>query len=130
MDKLEQITERLRQQKPRMADEEAFVNSVMALIDEPRPHITPLWLKVVRTVSSLAATFLIILYVWQQWEVAAVGNASQLSYIEQNAPAITAPEPEAMDRKATIDEIGKYLAEREKRHEMRKHSISHNYARL
>lgn len=130
MDKLEQITERLRQQKPRMDDEEAFVSGIMALIDEPRPLTTPLWLKVVRTASSLAASFLIILYVWQQWAVEDDGNASQLSYIEQNEPSIPAPKPEVTDRKTTIDEICKYLAEREKRHEMRKHSISHNYARL
>lgn len=130
MDKLEQITERLRQQKPRMADEEAFVNGIMALIDEPRPLTTPLWLKVVRTASSLAATFLIILYVWQQWAVEDENNASQLTYIEQKEPAMTAPVPESTDRKTTIEEICKYLAEREKRHEMRKHSISHNYARL
>lgn len=130
MDKLEQITERLRQQKPMVDDEDAFVNSIMALIDEPLPHTTPLWLKVVRTASSLAASFLIFLYVWQQRAMADEGNASQLSYIEQNEPSIPAPEPEVSDRKTTIDEICKYLAEREKKHEMRKHSISHNYARL
>lgn len=130
MDKLEQITERLRQQKPMVDDEDAFVNSIMALIDEPLPHTTPLWLKVVRTASSLAASFLIILYVWQQRDIIEESDDSRPSHIELSEPIITAQEQEATDRKTTIDDIKRYLADREKKHEMRKHSISHNYARL
>lgn len=129
MDKLEQITLRLRQQKPRIDDEEAFVNDIMALIDEHLPH-TPLWLKVVRTVSSMAATFLIMLYVWQQRDGLTENEVPRLDHVVQNGAVVIPQTSENMDRKAAIDEIAKYWADKEKRQEIRKQSIHHNYARL
>lgn len=113
-----------------MDDEEAFVDGIMEqLQDKPRLH-TAMWLKVVRTMSSMAATFLIMLYVWQQMDVADEHTSPHPHSIEHGASGLLAQEPETMDKAAARETIDKYLADRVKRQEKRKQSITNYYARL
>ena len=132
MDRLEQITERLRQQEPRVKDEDAFVDSIMERLPATGP-MTPAWLRMLRTVSTMAASFLMLLYIWQQAD-AATGDAvpPQNSMVQSTIPVSAGPDitTEPHDKESAREAVGRYLAEREKRKEQRKQLIRHNYARL
>ncbi len=59
------MLERLKGQMPQMPDSDALTDSIMAAIEgvdqEKDAKVIPMWVKVVRTVSSVAAVLLMLL---------------------------------------------------------------------
>lgn len=61
MERIDDLMERLKGQMPQMPDADALTDSIMAAIDTPKR--IPMWLTVLRTVSSVAAVVLMLLFV-------------------------------------------------------------------
>lgn len=67
--KLENLLNNLRQQQPQLHDAENVIDSIMthiAQIPEKRKPKTLIW---IRTISSVAAIFLLGLFISQQWNM-------------------------------------------------------------
>lgn len=79
MERIDDLMERLKGQMPQMPDADALTDSIMAAIDTPRQ--IPMWLTVLRTVSSVAAVVLVLLLV--HLESKAVDNdVASADYLE------------------------------------------------
>lgn len=65
MERIDDIMERLKGQMPQVPDADALTDSIMAAIDgveqKKDARIIPMWVKLVRTVSSVAAVMLMLL---------------------------------------------------------------------
>lgn len=60
MERIDDLMERLKGQMPQVPDADALTDSIMAAIDTPKR--IPMWLTVLRTVSSVAAVVLLMLF--------------------------------------------------------------------
>ena len=64
MKKTEDILERLKGQMPQVPDGDMLTENIMQVIENgKRGRIVPLWLNVLRVVSSAAAVFLIAMFI-------------------------------------------------------------------
>ena len=61
MERIDDMLERLKGQMPQIPGADALTDSIMAAIDAPKR--IPMWLTVLRTVSSVAAVVLMLLFV-------------------------------------------------------------------
>lgn len=61
MERIDDLMERLKGQMPQVPDADALTDSIMSAIDTPRR--IPMWLTALRTVSSVAAVVLMLLFV-------------------------------------------------------------------
>lgn len=63
MKKTEDILERLKGQMPQVPDSDMLTESIMSAVTAKRSRIVPLWVNVMRIVSSAAAVLLIALFI-------------------------------------------------------------------
>ena len=61
MERIDDMLERLKGQMPQIPGADALTDSIMAAIDTPKR--IPMWLTALRTVSSVAAVVLMLLFV-------------------------------------------------------------------
>lgn len=61
MERIDDLMERLKGQTPEVPGADALTDSIMSAIDTPRR--IPMWLTALRTVSSVAAVVLMLLFV-------------------------------------------------------------------
>ena len=72
MKKTEDILERLKGQMPQVPDSDLLTESIMSALTVKRSRIVPIWVNVMRIVSSAAAVLLIALFI-------GVNNTDQIS---------------------------------------------------
>ena len=85
MEKMDEITRRLASQQPLLSDADALTDSIMSAIEETeerKPVTVPMWLSVLRTVSSVAAVVLVALYVQLKSETAIQDENTETAYLE------------------------------------------------
>ena len=63
MKKTEDILERLKGQMPQVPDSDMLTESIMSAVTAKRSRIVPIWVNVMRIVSSAAAVLLIALFI-------------------------------------------------------------------
>ena len=63
MNKTEDILEHLKGQMPQVPDGDLLTESIMSAVTAKRSRIVPLWVSVMRVVSSAAAVLLIALFI-------------------------------------------------------------------
>ena len=66
MERIDDLMERLKGQMPQVPGADALTDNIMATIEETedrKPVAVPMWLSVIRTVSSVAAVILLMLFV-------------------------------------------------------------------
>ena len=63
MKKTEDILERLKGQMPQVPDSDMLTESIMSAVTAKRCRIVPLWVNVMRVVSSAVAVLLIALFI-------------------------------------------------------------------
>lgn len=74
MERIDDLMERLKGQMPQVPDADALTDSIMAAIDTPRR--IPMWLTALRTVSSVAAVVLMLLFVHLESKAAGTDDAN------------------------------------------------------
>lgn len=79
MERIDDLMERLKGQMPQVPDADALTDSIMAAIDTPRQ--IPMWLTVLRTVSSVAAVVLMLMFVHLESNAVDTDDASA-DYLE------------------------------------------------
>ncbi len=85
MERIDDILERLKGQMPLVPDADALTDSIMAAIEETevrKPVTVPMWLSVLRTVSSVAAVVLMVLFVQLKGEITFRDDNAEISYLE------------------------------------------------
>ena len=63
MKKTEDILERLKGQVPQVPDGDMLTENIMQAIEGKRGRIVPLWLNMLRVISSAAAVLLIVMFI-------------------------------------------------------------------
>jgi len=71
----------LRRQKPEMKDAEILTDSIMERITPKSKRSTPSFLLIVRTISSLAAIFLLGLFLYQQVNTTELNTSSPIATV-------------------------------------------------
>ena len=89
MKRIDDLMERLKGQMPSVPDADALTDSIMAAIDIPRS--IPMWLTVLRTVSSVAAVVLMLLFVHLESKSVDADDASE-DYLEVAASSFECDE--------------------------------------
>ena len=79
MERIDDMLERLKGQMPQIPGADALTDSIMAAIDAPKR--IPMWLTVLRTVSSVAAVVLMLLFVHLESKAVDTDDASA-DYLE------------------------------------------------
>ena len=79
------MLERLKGQMPEAPGADALTDSIMAAIEETeerKPVTVPMWLSVIRTVSSVAAVILLMLFVRLKNDFAEPSENTPVNYLE------------------------------------------------
>ena len=79
------MLERLKGQMPQVPGADALTDRIMSAIEETeerKPVTVPMWLSVLRTVSSVAAVVLVALYVQLKSETAIQDENTETAYLE------------------------------------------------
>ena len=79
------MLERLKGQMPVVPDADALTDSIMSAIEETeerKPVTVPMWLSVLRTVSSVAAVALMLLFVQLKGEITIQEENTETDYLE------------------------------------------------
>ena len=85
MERIDDILERLKGQMPQVPGADALTDSIMSAIEETeerKPVAVPMWLSVLRTVSSVAAVVLVALYVQLKSETAIQDENNETAYLQ------------------------------------------------
>jgi hypothetical protein len=85
MKRIDDMLERLKGQIPEVSDADALTDSIMAAIEETedrKPVTVPMWLSVLRTVSSVAAVVLMVLFVQLKSEITFQEENAETVYLE------------------------------------------------
>ena len=85
MERIDDMLERLKGQMPQVPGADALTDSIMAAIGETeeRKSVTvPMWLSVLRTVSSVAAVALMLLFVQLKSEITFQEEDTETAYLE------------------------------------------------
>ena len=85
MERIDDMLERLKGQMPQVPGADALTDSIMSAIEETeerKPVTVPMWLSVLRTVSSVAAVVLVALYVQLKSETAIQDENNETAYLE------------------------------------------------
>ena len=85
MERIDDMLERLKGQMPQVPGADALTDGIMSAIEETeerKPVTVPMWLSVLRTVSSVAAVVLVALYVQLKSETAIQDENNETAYLE------------------------------------------------
>lgn len=85
MERIDDMLERLKGQMPQVPGADALTDSIMAAIgetEERKPVTVPMWLSVLRTVSSVAAVALMLLFVQLKSEITFQEEDTETAYLE------------------------------------------------
>lgn len=85
MERIDDMLERLKGQMPQVPGADALTDRIMSAIEETeerKPVTVPMWLSVLRTVSSVAAVVLVALYVQLKSETAIQDENTETAYLE------------------------------------------------
>ena len=85
MERIDDMLERLKGQMPQVPGADALTDSIMSAIEETeerKPVAVPMWLSVLRTVSSVAAVVLMVLFVQLKGEITFRDDNAETSYLE------------------------------------------------
>ena len=85
MERIDDMLERLKGQMPEVPGADALTDSIMAAIEETeasKPVVVPMWISVLRTVSSVAAVVLMVLFVRLKGEITFRDDNAETSYLE------------------------------------------------
>ena len=85
METIDEMLERLKGQMPQVPGADALTDSIMAAIEETeasKPVVVPMWISVLRTVSSVAAVVLMVLFVRLKGEITFRDDNAETSYLE------------------------------------------------
>lgn len=85
MERIDDMLERLKGQMPQIPDADALTDSIMAAIEETeerKPVTVPMWLSVLRAVSSVAAVALMLLFVQLKGEITIQEENTETDYLE------------------------------------------------
>jgi hypothetical protein len=85
MERIDDMMERLKGQMPEVPGADALTDSIMAAIEdteEMKPVTVPMWLSVLRTVSSVAAVVLMVLLVQLKGEIKFHEENIETTYLE------------------------------------------------
>ena len=85
MERIDDMLEHLKGQMPQVPGADALTDSIMSAIEETeerKPVTVPMWLSVLRTVSSVAAVVLVALYVQLKSETAIQDENTETAYLE------------------------------------------------
>ena len=85
MERIDDMLERLKGQMPKVPGADALTDSIMAAIEETeasKPVVVPMWISVLRTVSSVAAVVLMVLFVRLKGEITFRDDNAETSYLE------------------------------------------------
>ena len=85
MERIDDMLERLKGQMPQVPGADALTDSIMSAIEETeerKPVAVPMWLSVLRTVSSVAAVVLMLLYVQLESETTFQEENTETAYLE------------------------------------------------
>ena len=129
MKKTEDILERLKGQMPQVPDSDFLTESIMQAItsadNDNHGWIVPMWIRVIRTVSSVAALFFIALFIGlkglEQEPVQKVVVSSEFN-LQKKKPVIK-------DKEDAI-EVYKDRIERRKQRQIRQTRIENLYAKF
>lgn len=85
MERIDDLMERLKGQMPEVPDADALTDSIMAAIEEKeerKPMVIPMWISVLRTVTSVAAAVLLVLFIHLKNDVQSVAGNPDNVYLE------------------------------------------------
>lgn len=85
MERIDDMLERLKGQMPEVPGADALTDSIMAAIEETeerKPVTVPMWLSVLRTVSSVAAVILLMLFVRLKNDFTEPSENTPINYLE------------------------------------------------
>ena len=85
MERIDDLMERLKGQMPEVPDADALTDSIMAAIEEKedrKPVVIPMWISVLRTVTSVAAAVLLVLFIHLRNDVQPVAGNPDNVYLE------------------------------------------------
>lgn len=85
MERIDDLMERLKGQMPEVPGADALTDSIMSAIEETeerKPVTVPMWLSVLRTVSSVAAVILMVLFVQLKGEITFQEENTETAYLE------------------------------------------------
>lgn len=126
MNKTEDILERLKGQMPQVPDSDFLTQSIMSAVTAKPVRTIPMWFKVLRVVSSVAAVFLIGLFI-------GLNNQKPVSTAETaatpHAVTVRMSRP-AINNKSDAHEIYKKMMERRKRIESKQLKLENLYAKF
>lgn len=113
MERIDDLMERLKGQMPQLPDSDALTDSIMAAIDgmdsgverKVSKHV-PIWITLLRTVSSVAAVILVALFIHVEGQ-----EQTSLASAQSDSP-ITKVSVRDFCQECTLDEI--YNIKREK----------------
>ena len=126
MNKTEDILERLKGQMPQVPDGDLLTESIMQAIttaDKDKPvRIVPLWVRVMRVVSSAAAVFFIALFIGLNGE-----ETESVAEMPVVAPSISGP---AIKDKSDAIKLFNDRIERRKARKIRQTQFKNLYAKI
>ena len=85
MERIDDMLERLKGQMPQVPGADALTDSIMSAIEETeerKPVTVPMWLSVLRTVSSVAAVVLMVLFVRLKNDFTEPSENTPINYLE------------------------------------------------
>ena len=85
MERIDDLMERLKGQMPEVPGADALTDSIMSAIgetEERKPVTVPMWLSVLRTVSSVAAVILLMLFVRLKNDFTEPSENTPINYLE------------------------------------------------
>ena len=123
MKKTEDILERLKGQMPQVPDGDILTENIMQAIEGKRSRIIPLWLNVLRVVSSAAAVLLIVMFIGLNGK----NEQPAAQSIAQTSEITTGTDLNNID---TALQIKKEKAERRKARQIRETQIQKLYAKF
>lgn len=85
MERIDDLMERLKGQMPEVPDADALTDSIMAAIEEKedrKPVVIPMWISVLRSVTSVAAAVLLVLFIHLKNDAQPVAGNPDNVYLE------------------------------------------------
>ena len=126
MNKTEDILERLKGQMPQVPDSDFLTQSIMSAVTAKPVRTIPMWFKVLRVVSSVAAVFLIGLFIGlNSQKPLSAGQTAVVSH------AVTVRmSRSAINNKSDAHDMYKKMMERRKRIESKQLKLENLYAKF
>ena len=126
MKKTEDILERLKGQIPLVPDSDFLTESIMSAVTSKSGKIVPMWFKVLRVVSSVAAVFLIGLFIGLNSQRPVSTSETAVVPMEVRQPV---SRPVIKDKNDAI-EVYKDRMERRKQRQLKQTRIENLYAKI